>query len=318
MLWPMEKIQIKNNPHNYFSKLIIAARQPVSSVVRIIGRIKPELLFYNYSRMARQQGFKRSYFILSFDCDTERDIEVVESVHARLGEMGITPVYAVPGQLLEKGKNIYRRISELGAEFINHGYNEHAHYNPEKNTYESSFFYHQLSREMILEDIQRGHETHLSILGKKPTGFRVPHFGTFQRKEHLAFLHDTLKEMGYKYSTSTSPLYGFLHGPVSKARNVLYEIPVSGCFDMPLTILDSWGFRYAPNRKMGGEDYIRQFTNLSGYFQQPGNYGLINCYVDPSQVYNWPEFFDVMGLAAPLAIHSYKRFLGGTNKWQKY
>jgi len=314
----MEKNQIKNSPHNYFSKLIIAARQPVSSVVRIIGRIKPELLFYNYSRLAKRQGFKCSYFILSFDCDTERDIEVVESVRAQLGEIGIMPVYAVPGQLLERGKDVYCRISESGAEFINHGYCQHAHYNPEKNTYESSFFYHQLSREMILEDIQRGHETHLSILGKKPAGFRVPHFGTFQRKDQLAFLHDTLKKMDYKYSTSTVPLYGFLHGPVSERRNGIYEIPLSGCFDMPLSMLDSWGFRYAPDRRMGENDYIRQLTKLAQYFQREGNYGLINCYVDPSQVYDWTEFFEVMGLAAPLAINSYKRFLEKTDKWQKY
>jgi hypothetical protein len=314
----MDKVQVKDNFHNYFSRLIKAGRQPVSSVVRLIGRIKPELLFYNHSRLAKRQGFKRSYFILSFDCDTNRDIEVVESIHARIGKIGIIPVYAVPGQLLERGKDVYSRIAATGVEFINHGYYQHTHYNPQENTYESSYFYHQLPHEMILEDIQRGHETHLSILGKKPAGFRVPHFGTFQRKEHLEFLHGTLRGMGYKYSTSTSPLYGFLHGPVSERRNRIYEIPLSGCFDMPLAMLDSWGFRYAPNRKMGEEDYARQFTKLVNYFQGEGNYGLINCYVDPSQVYDWGEFFEMMKLVTPLAVSSYERILKEIRKWQKY
>lgn len=83
-------------------------------------------------------------------------------------------------------------------------------------------------------------------------------------------------------------------------------------------MLDSWGFRYAPNRKMGEDDYIRQFTKLVQYFQREGNYGLINCYVDPSQVYDWTEFFDVMGLASPLATNSYEEILRSIHKWKKY
>jgi hypothetical protein len=275
----------------------------------MLAKFRPQLLFLNYARLARQQGLNRPYFILSFDCDTELDIAVVEQLHAWLTQIGIQPVYAVPGQLLEKGIEVYRRIAFRGAEFMNHGYYVHTRYNSESRTYEGTFFYNKLSRKNILDDIQRGHDTQLALFGKAPLGFRIPHFGTFQRPQDLKFIYDTLKQLGYKYSSSTTPLYGFLHGPLSRVRGELYEIPVSGGYDNPPAILDSWGARYAPGRIGGEENYRQQFAKMLGFFQGAGRSGLLNYYVDPSQVYDWPVFFDCMKLAAPIAIKSYGQLL---------
>lgn len=278
----------------------------------LLGRHKPEILFNHYVRLARRQGLRRAYFILSFDCDTDLDIEVVEEVHTRLAEIGIMPVYAVPGQLLERGKAVYRRLADQGAEFINHGYYTHTRYHSQTGAYESIFFYDQLPRETILDDIRRGHRACLEVVGQAPTGFRVPHFGTFQHPKHLKFLHKTLADMGYAYSTSTAPVYGFWRGPaqqVTTAAGTLHELPVSGCFDYPLRILDSWGFRYAPGRRLGEEDYLEQFDKAVCFFDHLGHCGLLNYYVDPSQVYDWPQFFEAIRRAAPLAIDSYSHFL---------
>lgn len=273
--------------------------------------INPELLFRNYFRLCRQQGLTRPYFILSFDCDTVQDIEVVAGVHARLQDMGITPVYAVPGQLLEKGQSVYRQIANTGAEFINHGYTEHCHYDSESEIYISSFFYDQLPSAVVKNDILQGHETQIRILGRHPKGFRVPHFGTFQDDEHLTFLFDALIELGYQYSTSTLPLFGFCNGPAKKVANEFYEIPVSGCFDYPLTILDSWSFRFAPNRRVTESDYINQFSKMAQMIRK-GN-ALLNVYADPSQIYNWEGFFESMASVSEFAIGSYSDFLGEIN-----
>jgi hypothetical protein len=298
------------------SRLAKWLRDPVGFALQVAGRLKPEWLFNRYLRLARRQGLRRAYFILSFDCDTDLDLEVVESVHARVTELGFSPVYAVPGQLLEKGHTKYKQIAASGAEFLNHGYFQHCSYDPQIRSYVSTFFYDQLPRDTVQEDIRRGHQAHLAILTRRPRGFRAPHFGTFQTPENLRFLHNLLKDMGYQYSSSTVPLYGFRRGPAIEVRDNFFEIPVSGCYDRPFYILDSWGFRFDPGRRVDEKDYVRQFEKMVNFMRQPAAIGLFNCYVDPSQVYDWPEFFECLQLAAPLALSSYSALVEDLSNWQ--
>ncbi len=295
--------------NRFLSRLIRAGGDPIGLITKIIGHIQPEWLFLRLQRLARQQGLKRSYFILSLDCDTDLDLEVIAQVHDGLKKVGIMPVYAVPGEQLEAGAEAYRSIAASGAEFINHGYYRHCYYDSESRIYRSTFFYDQMDREKVEDDIQRGHNAHLSILGKAPRGFRTPHFGSFQGPGNLRFLHGTLQNMGYLYSSSTLPLYGFRWGPVRQVKDSFYEIPVSGSFDNPGYVLDSWGFRYAPGRRYSEKDYLIQFEKMASLFQKPGALGLMNCYADPSQVYDWPDFFECMKLVAPIAVNSYEHLL---------
>lgn len=285
------------------------ARHPVQSTLRGLGKRYPRILFDHFSRVSQRQGLKKPHFILSFDCDTLEDVEVVSEVHAKLGKMGITPVYAVPGEILMKGADVYRKIAATGAEFINHGYYIHTHYHPTTKNYESIFFYDQLPPEKILEDIRLGHEAVSSVIGTAPQGFRVPHFGTFQREEHLAFLHASLKNLGYRYSTSTVPLYGLIHGPLIETLPNFFEIAVSGSYDQPSAILDSWSYRYAPVRAGAESEYKDQMEKVFKYYLSGEKKGLMNYYADPSQVHDWPDFFECMKMAAPFALPSYRKLL---------
>ncbi|TSA09149.1 MAG: polysaccharide deacetylase [Deltaproteobacteria bacterium] len=300
--------------NTFTSKLAKSVRDPFGFALHVAGRLRPDWLLSRYLQLARRQGLGRASFILSFDCDTDFDLEVVESVHARVTELGISPVYAVPGQLLEKGRTQYMRIAASGAEFLNHGYFRHCSYDPQTGSYLSSFFYDQLPRATVQEDIHRGHQAHLAIMGRTPLGFRAPHFGTFQAPENLRFLHDILMGMGYLYSSSTVPLYGFRRGPATEIGSNFYEIPVSGCYDRPCSILDSWSFRFAPERQVNDNDYVKQFIKMINFFMRPGAVGLLNCYADPSQVYDWPEFFECLQIAAPLAVNSYGAFIKDFNR----
>ena len=277
---------------------------PAEALFLLLQRAAPGYLVRRLAGLGGTAGLKQPRFLLSFDCDTENDLEVVESVHARLAEIGITPVYAVPGELLEAGADIWRRIHASGAEFINHGWRRHTEYRDGR--YVSTVFYDQLGHAAVAEDIRAGHETVHAVLGVTPTGFRTPHFGTFQSKADLTFLHDVLNGMGYRFSTSTVPYWGLRHGPVARRGN-LRELPVTGCRDFPMTILDSYTFRFTGGR-FTPNDYPAQIERWAEVLSS-GQPIFLNLYADPSQVADWPEFFRSMSRLAPFVVHSYDSLL---------
>ncbi len=256
-------------------------------------------LYRRYTQLARQVGFKRLYFVLSFDCDTKEDADVAWEVHARLREMGVTPVYAVPGELLNRGERVYRRILEEGAEFINHGYREHTYFDTARGAYASCFFYDQQTQDLVREDIAAGDRNLRETLGIVAQGFRAPHFGTFQRPDQLRFLHGVLEELGYAFSTSTVPLYAYRFGPAFREFGLL-ELPVSGMATRPLRILDSWTCFEAPKRRFGPQDYLKEARLVADRFQSLA-VGLLNFYADPSHVYDRSEFFEAVEFWASVA-----------------
>ena len=291
-------------------KLMTLAQDPVLGVYVLRSKLAPGGLIDRLSRLTAEAGIASPRFLLSFDCDTDLDIEVVEAVHDKLGQLGIKPVYAVPGELLERGREVYGRIASTGAEFMNHGWAEHTRLDRATKVYDSFLFYDRQPRDWVAEDIRRGHAAVTEIAGRAPRGFRTPHFGSFQKHEELAFLHGELARHGYRYSTSTVPFWGLRHGPVLKQFGLL-EIPVSGTFERPLDILDTWTHRC-----------LGAYGGVAGYARQHGLYRdymasgrplLVNVYGDPSQVYDWPGFFDAVGQLAPWAVSSYAEALAGTS-----
>jgi hypothetical protein len=290
-------------------KLLTLSKDPVLGVYVLRSKLSPVGLIGRLSRLTAAAGIAKPRFLLSFDCDTDLDIEVVESVHDKLGKLGIKPVYAVPGELLERGRAAYGRIAATGAEFINHGWAEHTRLDRETGVYDSFLFYDRQPQDWIAADIRRGHATVTGITGRAPTGFRTPHFGSYQKQEHLVFLHSELKKLGYKFSTSTIPFWGLRHGPVLHQFG-LPEVPVSGTFERPLDILDTWTHRCLG--AYGGEaGYARQYQLYRDYMAS-GRPLLVNVYGDPSQVYDWPGFFDAVGQLAPWAVSSYAEALAGS------
>ena len=255
------------------------------------SRVDAGSLVDSYKRLASRTRLDRLYLILSFDCDRERDFAVAWDVHARLMDMGICPAYAVPGELLAKGASVYRRIAETGAEFLNHGQRDHMYFDENTGRHESSFFYNQQPEETLVADITQGDKTVTDIIGKKPRGFRTPHFGTFQKDRQLRFLHRILTQLDYDFSTSTTPVFGLRFGPLFR-RYGLTEIPVSGRGTMPFELLDSWGCFEAPDRVLGAEDYRRDAVRMSERLS--GGPGLLNYYADPSHIADQPVFFDTV------------------------
>ena len=273
-------------------KIKDALADPVGLAYRVRARLDRPGLWRRYATLARKAGLKRLFFILSLDCDTAEDIAVVLKVHTRLLDQGIKPVYAVPGKLLETGAEIYREIFHAGGEFLNHGYAEHTYFDKAKEAYDSCFFYDRLEPKRVRQDIVEGDACLREVLGAAPLGFRAPHFGTFQRPAQLRFLHDILGELGYRFSSSTMPVYAFKYGPVFKQSGV-WEMPVSGRAESPLSILDSWTCFMAPDRTLTPGCYRREGAAMAEIFRKMG-VGLLNYYVDPSHIHDQELFYQTV------------------------
>ena len=272
---------------------------PVQVCYRGLAAVAPKSLWRRYGRLTSEAGIDELYFVLSFDCDTEDDIRVVSEVDARLRDIGVRPVYAVPGELLQKGEKVYSAIARAGAEFINHGNREHTYFDTASGRHASCFFYDQQAPEIVREDVVKGDKTLRKVLGIAPRGFRTPHFGTYQKARHLSFLHQVLVELDYGFSTSTLPLFAFRFGPIFD-RYGLPEIPVSGMGGRPLRILDSWGCFEAPGRRFGPDDFVREGRLAADMFAALG-VGLLNFYADPSHIHDREEFFEVVACWAKVA-----------------
>jgi len=273
------------------------------------SRLMKESLFRRYTCLGMQAGLLRPYFILSLDCDTVEDIKVAWDLHQRLLEMGICPVYAVPGELLKQGEMVYRRIADTGAEFINHGYKSHTYYNQVTREYASCFFYDKLLPEQVEKDILDGDLALKEILGIEAKGFRAPHFGTLKGVNQLTEIHGYLKKLNYIYSTSTEPYYAFRYGPVFKWLG-LNEIPVSGTWSRPLQILDSWGYFAAPDRIYGGNEYLDEAKKVNAIIARIGLPFILNYYVDPSHVVDKEIFFATVKVWREMADSvSYSRLM---------
>lgn len=281
------------------------AADPVFFLYRLRAKLDHQGLWRRYAALSQAAGLRKLYLVLSFDCDTMEDIRVAWEVHSRLLDMGVKPVYAVPGELLQRGEKAYGRIRDAGGEFINHGYTNHTYFDAQKEEYASCFFYDQLTAEQIREDISQGDACLKDVLGLAPKGFRCPHFGTFQKKHHLFFLHSILRELKYQFSTSTMPFSAFRYGPVFDHLGVR-EVPVSGMGSSPFSVLDSWSCFASPNRQLAAEDYLAEGAAAVELYKQAG-VGLLNYYADPSHIHDQEDFFKTVRLwrsvAQPVNYH---------------
>lgn len=278
-------------------------------VLRSAGRVAPRFLWKIFDLQCVRSGFSLPKFALTFDCDTQIDYRVLPSVHEKLAGLGITPIYAVPGQLIEEGIDTYKAIAKLGAEFINHGYLQHTIVDEKRTQYVSTLFYDQITKREIIDDIKKGHRVLVESLGIEPQIFRTPHFGTFQLQGNLDFLHNELKELGYTFSSSTGPKYAYLKGPFFSNKDIL-EIPVTGCPSWPMGIIDSFNFRFSGSLKFTPEVFESEMKKAYEMMEK-GKLKRINMYADPSQVYDWKGFFDSVARFAPFAVANFSSYLEG-------
>ena len=263
------------------------------------ARLAPSGLFKRHARLARAAGIDSVLLVLSFDCDTPEDASVAGAVNDRLLGMGVRASWAVPGELLRNHADQYAPIARSGSEFLNHGGRSHTYFNRDHDRWASCFFYDEQPLSALRDDIRLGDEAVREVTGRKPTGFRVPHFGTFQSASQLQFLRATLAGLDYEWSSSTVPRQGFRRGPVFRDGQIA-ELPVSGGGLSPLRILDTWGHFEAPDRDGSPQEYLREAISLGEHMAAAGA-GVINLYGDPSHIHASEEFYEAIAALRSIA-----------------
>ena len=275
----------------FFLKLVARSKKlfnyPLMSVYFIIS-FWP--VFF-YSHVAKKLSTNKILFILSFDCDIEEDINLLPRILNHLDGLGIKPSLMIPTEILLKRKAYIHELLSLGYEFVNHGHRIHTA--REGTVYSSVFDYEKLSLSEIREDIIEANQIFKESFGYDFLGFRTPHFGNVQKKTKLKKIYEILRELGYKFSTSTIPYFLYQRGVFK--TNGIFEIPLSGTFTVPLKILDSYNFYDQSIGSFDGTKYKDEVTNLINMYKKRGN-GLINLYVDPSHINDNSDFFESMKL----------------------
>lgn len=280
-------------------KIINICGSPLKTCRRIANRLTNNSgptpghlgLWQQYTKLAKSQGLKRLYLLLSFDCDTPEDIAAASELDPWLAAKGLKRTYAVPGAQLEQGGETYQALARAGADFINHGQRPHAERRGDR--YWPMTFYNEMTSQEVVEDIRLGHQTCLKVLGQAAKGFRAPHFGYFQKPEQRELMYAELRRLGYAYSSSTVPQLGFEQGPVIQVKD-LFEIPLSGSLDLPYTILDSWNYVKSPQEPTITSQYAELFKATVDGLLEVGVCGVLNYYVDPAHVRGAPGFKQAM------------------------
>ena len=265
--------------------------QPKNILPITLSYLYPKLFNYKFYTSFNKLKLDNNYFIFSLDCDTIEDLKFISKLHDKLNGLNILPTYAVPGELLLKDVTLFKNLKKKGAEFINHGYNLHTHYDTTNKKYLSTHFYKDYTDSQIEIDIKKGHDTITKLFNEQPIGFRTPHFGTLNNNKKKNQIYKVLSNLNYKFSTSNTPLDSFWNLPIHKLENGLFEISLTGSFDRPHIILDSWNFKFANNRYFAEDDYFQQIYKIKKYFNSKNTYILINIYADPSHLKNWYSFF---------------------------
>lgn len=267
------------------------AREFMIRVIYRLPGLARILFFFNCVRILKKG---EHIFLLSFDCDNDEDIAALREIGGFLDENEIKSTFAVPGEILLKGKEKFKELSSKGHEFIGHGYKKHSAI-LENGRYISTLYYHKLSDSEIKEDIKKGNKAVEEVFGKKPRGFRIPHFGHSNTKKELARVFRVLKEEGIEYSSSTLPIFEILQGPIFKAQYGISELPVSGRYNLPLSLLDTYSFGFKDGDKNKYKDYLDNMKKVIDYFKNKRV--CLNYYCDPSQAAQMKEWFEAIKYA---------------------
>ena len=285
-------------------------------VIKNLFNLPSSKLYMNYSNLCKENGILNKYIILSFDCDTKEDAEAALKIVKWFNNKNLPSVWAVPGRRLEESLDTYKKVLSLGGDFINHGYLDHTSYDIQLARYYSITWYHEMSFAKVREDIIKAHNLMVNLLNVIPKGFRAPHFGYFQSPKQLEIIYNTISELNYTFATTTVPKVGLKRGGFFPVNNKIKEFPVSGTFDKPQVILDSWQFFAAPERKQNENDFLAQFTKTINFFSKNDLPGVLNYYVDPSHVVESEIFYSCLlySLNNGFEFTSYSKIFSLINK----
>tara|TARA_A100001011_G_C14303315_1_gene841890 strand:- start:1196 stop:2026 length:831 start_codon:yes stop_codon:yes gene_type:complete len=253
---------------------------------KLLLRVKKKF-YFNSIKIWSHKNLNSSKFIISFDFETQRDIEIIEKLTNKLKKINILPYYAIPGELIEKNSEI---LKSLGPKitYINHGYKVHTKFCRKKKKNFSSFSYLKKSTKIINEDIKKGDLVIKKVLKQQSRIFRTPHFGEFCEKEKMNLIYKILSNLNYKYSLSTTPIFSLINKPIYVV-NKITEIPCNAYIDNPKQVIDSWSLHIKAITTKNLIDELNRYYNI-----MLKNNMLLNIYFDPSDIIHIEDFFFIV------------------------
>ena len=108
---------------------------------------------------------------LSYDLDYQADTDALPALAALMGELGVTSTLFCIGKLVEADPGPYRAAAEAGHEIANHTWShpDNPVLNPDREFWD-------LDRAGMEEEVARAQDALEAATGRRPTGFRAPHF----------------------------------------------------------------------------------------------------------------------------------------------
>jgi len=266
----------------------------VSKIIRKIGRLKDKLFgyivagtcpscylrsFYRNNINRTDWNGKKSCFSLSFDCDYVKDIMSLPALLGILSSYSFKASFACVGKFIERYPKEHAKIIEDGHEIINHTY---THPNSEELNPNQKF--DELTTEQQKIEIEKCHNICKDVLKYNPIGFRTPHFGNL----HTEGVYDILKNLGYKYSSSTSAVKTPNFG-LPFAKKEIIEFPLSNCPKHPFAVFDTWhSLERGSGKHVRNGEFYKLFKELIDIGIKTNSY--INLYFDPRDIVNLKEF----------------------------
>lgn len=215
---------------------------------------------------------------LSFDCDLPEDVASHAWLLGRLKEYGLRGSFACIGKYVEMFPEEHQLLADAGHEIINHTYSHPSHrlLNPHQR-------FRVLSREQLREEVSRAHEIIEKIIGVAPVGFRAPHFGGL----HTNRVYPILREMGYRYSSSTIGTRTPALGSPFKVQGI-WEIPLSPDPKTAFGCLETWGlYRASPPHYRDKDEFLALLDEVLAIGVSSRSF--LNFYLDPVDLYENPE-----------------------------
>lgn len=238
-------------------------------------------------QQATPRGGKKACLTLSFDCDYEADVAAFPAVLNFLKTFQLKAGFACVGNWIERFPAAHLQLLEQGHEIINHTYSH-----PDNEILNPGRKFKTLPRAEKREEIERCHVICQKYLNYAPIGCRIPHFRNLFTPE----IYDLLKDLNYRYSSSTwltgTPSYGLPF----KTTTGIWEFPLTTCPKHPFTVFDTWHSFNSPHwaYRLGHRTtahYRQLFKQLIDWGIEFGAY--INIYLDPLDVPKIENFYTI-------------------------
>jgi hypothetical protein len=236
----------------------------------VIGPQMRQRALWHFVPEKQKNGGKR--IGLSFDLDYQADTDALPGLIELLGDVGATATMFSIGKLVEQDPAPYRRAADAGHEMGNH-----THTHPDNPVLCPDREWWDLSPSEMAAEIEQSQDVIESATGKRPVGFRAPHFKTNTQQAAV------LKEAGFSYVSDD--LASKTPRPTPHEAGGLTQLPLSPCPGHRHVQFCSYISIRRPSNpaKMAGIHDVPTWQELWSRLLA-GSGGYVNVYFDPMDV----------------------------------